>query len=76
MLVSVAAKRLGTSTQTLRLALQQNLYPEFGRAVKTSPKRWTYVIVDELFEAYMKARDYESSNNLSNNNFDGSNGDK
>ena len=70
MLVSDAAKRLGTSTQTLRLALQQGKFKEFGEAVKTSPKRWTYIIVDEKFEEYMKVRNYESSNNLSISNSD------
>jgi len=43
MLVSEAAKKLGMSTQTLRLALRQNKFP-FGIAVKTSENRWTYYI--------------------------------
>ena len=40
-LVSEAAKQLGMSTQTLRLALQQGLFP-FGCAIKTSTNRYTY----------------------------------
>ena len=57
MLVSEAAKQLGMSTQTLRLALQQNLF-NFGVAVKTSEKRFTYYINEKQLENYLKARSY------------------
>lgn len=57
MLVSEAAKLLGMSTQTLRLALQQNLF-NFGVAVKTSEKRYTYYINETQLENYLKARSY------------------
>lgn len=53
MLVSEAAKELGMSTQTLRLALQQNKFP-FGVAVKTSPKRYTYYVNRNQLESYLK----------------------
>ena len=43
LLVSEAAKLLGMNTQTLRLALQQGLF-DFGVAVRTSEKRYTYYI--------------------------------
>jgi hypothetical protein len=51
--VSEAAKRLGINTQTLRLALQQNLFP-FGVAVKTSKNRYTYYINDKQLETYLE----------------------
>lgn len=57
MLVENAAKRLGMSPQTLRLALQQRLFP-FGEAVKTSEHRYTYFICEERLNAYLEARDY------------------
>lgn len=53
MLVSEAAKKLKMSTQTLRLALQQEKF-DFGRAIKTSPKRWTYVIFENRLEDFLK----------------------
>ena len=53
MLVSEAAEKLGMNPQTLRLALQQRLFP-FGVAVKTSEKRWTYYINDERLESYLQ----------------------
>ena len=53
MLVSEAAKKLGMNTQTLRLALQQRLFP-FGVAVKTSEHRYTYYINDTQLENYVK----------------------
>lgn len=53
MLVSEAAKRLGMSTQTLRLALRQGLF-DFGTAVKTSDNRWTYYINPTRLERYLE----------------------
>lgn len=53
MLVSEAAKKLNMSTQTLRLALQQNKVP-FGIAVKTSENRYTYKIFEHRLEQYVK----------------------
>lgn len=58
MLVSEAAKKLGMNTQTLRLALQQERF-DFGTAVKTSPKRWTYYICEKRLERYLEGVDYE-----------------
>lgn len=52
MLVSEAAKKLGMNTQTLRLALQQGRF-DFGTAVKTSEKRWTYYICEKRLERYI-----------------------
>lgn len=56
MLVSEAAKKLGMNTQTLRLALQQRLFP-FGVAVKTSENRWTYYINETRLEHYLEGMD-------------------
>ena len=53
MLVSEAADKLGMSTQTLRLALQQGLFP-FGVAVKTSENRYTYKIFEQRLERYLE----------------------
>jgi len=53
MLVSEAAKQLEMSTQTLRLALRQRLFP-FGVAVKTSENRYTYHINPIMLERYLK----------------------
>lgn len=58
MLVSEAAKKLGMNTQTLRLALQQGCF-DFGTAVKTSEKRWTYYICEKRLERYLEGADYE-----------------
>lgn len=55
MLVSEAAKQLGMNPQTLRLALQQELF-DFGVAIKTSPKRYTYYINKSKFEEYIGGR--------------------
>ena len=55
MIVEHAAQKLGMSTQTLRLALQQDKFP-FGVAVRTSENRWTYYINPARLEAYIKAR--------------------
>ena len=63
MLVSEAADKLGMNTQTLRLALQQQLFP-FGVAVKTSENRYTYYINKKRFERYLEG--YECEKNLSN----------
>jgi hypothetical protein len=56
-----AAKRLGMSTQTLRLALRQGLFP-FGIAVKTSENRWTYYINPARLERYLKGVEYDEDN--------------
>lgn len=61
MLPSEAAKRLGISTQTLRIGLQQNRFP-FGTAIettkaedsKTGKSRWTYYICPSRFEKYLE----------------------
>ena len=53
MLVSEAAKQLEMNTQTLRLALQQGLF-DFGVAVRTSPKRYTYYINKRRLENYLE----------------------
>ena len=53
MLVSEAAKQIGMSTQTLRLGLQQKLFP-FGEAIRTSEKRYTYHINKEALRKYME----------------------
>lgn len=60
MLVSEAAKKLGMNTQTLRLALQQQLFP-FGVAVKTSENRYTYKIFTNRLEKYLEGSDYNDS---------------
>lgn len=62
MLVSDAAKKLGMNTQTLRLALQQGLFP-FGVAVKTSENRYTYKIFENRLEKYLKGIEDEKSFN-------------
>lgn len=56
MLPSEAASKLGMSTQTLRLALQQRLFP-FGEAILTSEKRYTYYINEERLEKYLRGDD-------------------
>ena len=60
MLVSEAAKRLNMNPQTLRLALQQGLFP-FGVAVKTSENRYTYKIFTKRLEKYLEGCDYDDS---------------
>lgn len=62
MLVSDAARRMGVSTQTLRLGLRQRLFP-FGEAILTSEHRYTYFISDERFERYMKGADLNGNGN-------------
>ena len=69
MLVSEAAKKLGLNTQTLRLALQQDKFP-FGKAIKTSPNRYTYWINEVRLEKYLRGDDIHerfSSNSSTNN---------
>ena len=58
LLVSDAARLLGMNTQTLRLALQQGLF-DFGVAVLTSEKRYTYYINEIRLKAYLEGRNYE-----------------
>ena len=60
MLVSEAAKKIGLSPQTLRLGLQQRLFP-FGEAIKTSEKRYVYHINKKAFEKYLDGVVYERS---------------
>ena len=60
MLVSEAAEKLGMNPQTLRLALQQRLFP-FGVAVKTSENRYTYKIFTKRLELYLEGKDYEAN---------------
>ena len=62
MLVSEAATKLGMNTQTLRLALQQRLFP-FGVAVKTSENRWTYYINPARLERYLEGTDVKQNLN-------------
>ena len=65
MRVDEAAKLLGMNTQTLRLALQQGLFP-FGNAVHTSENRYTYYINSTRLERYLKGEDmYKDTNNCS-----------
>lgn len=56
MLVEDAAKTLGMSPQTLRLALRQKLF-SFGVAVKTSENRYTYYINPKRLERYVNGED-------------------
>ncbi len=53
--VAEAAKKLGMGVQTLRLALQQELF-DFGVAVKTKPTRYTYYINEDRLNDYLKGR--------------------
>lgn len=62
MLVSEAAEQLGMNTQTLRLALQQQLFP-FGVAVKTSENRYTYYINKKRLERYLEGSNEEENYN-------------
>ena len=59
MIVEHAAKKLQMNPQTLRLALQQRLFP-FGVAVKTSENRFTYKIFETRLEKYLEGVDYET----------------
>ena len=60
MLVSEAAKKIGMSPQTLRLGLQQKLFP-FGEAIRTSENRYTYHINNEALKKYMEGEYYVRS---------------
>ena len=62
LLVSEAAKKVGMSPQTLRLALQQGVFP-FGVAIKTSSNRYTYKIFPMRLEQYLKGVNYEEKVN-------------
>ena len=61
LVVEEAAKKLGLPPQTLRLSLQQGLYP-FGKAIvttkpedsKTGKGRYTYWISAELLDKFLK----------------------
>ena len=55
MLVSEAAKQVGMSTQTLRLGLQQGLFP-FGEAIRTSEKRYVYHINPVALKRYLEGK--------------------
>ena len=57
MLVEEAAKKLEMNPQTLRLALQQGLFP-FGVAIKTSENRYTYKIFAKRLEQYLEGASY------------------
>ena len=65
MLGSEAAKKLDMNPQTLRLALQQGLFP-FGVAVKTSENRYTYKIFTNRLEKYLEGVDYNDSTSRDN----------
>ena len=58
MLVSDAAKKLGMTTQTLRLALRQGKFP-FGVAILTSKKRYTYYNNEGRLDSYLKGIDLQ-----------------
>lgn len=62
MLVEEAAKKLEMRPQTLRLALQQRLFP-FGVAILTSQNRYTYKIFETRLERYLEGKDYEEPSN-------------
>lgn len=69
MIVEDAAKKLEMNPQTLRLALQQRLFP-FGVAVRTSENRFTYKIFETRLERYLEGVDYETkSGSLDTNNW-------
>lgn len=52
MTINEAAKRLGLSPQSLRMALRQGLF-DFGVAIKTSKHRYTYYINENKFKEYL-----------------------
>ena len=52
MTVTEAAKKLGMSPQSLRMALIQKLF-NFGVAIKTSENRYTYYINENKFKEYL-----------------------
>ena len=53
--IKKTAERMGMNEQTLRIALQQNVFP-FGYAVLTSENRYTYYIHDGRFELWMQGK--------------------
>ena len=67
MKVEDAAQRLEMNPQTLRLALQQGLFP-FGCAIRTSEKRFTYYINENRLKKYLKGVDYEKDFNTNEHN--------
>lgn len=69
MLVSDAARLLRMNTQTLRLALQQGLF-DFGVAILTSEKRYTYYINEVRLKAYLEGRNYYKFDNKEGANTD------
>lgn len=60
MLVSEAAKKLGLSTQTLRIALRQGKF-DFGVAIKTTENRYTYYINPAKLHRYLEGHYDEKS---------------
>ena len=60
--VDEAAKLLKMNTQTLRLWLQQKLFPFWG-AIKTSKNRYAYHINEKELENYLKGYAYETDSN-------------
>ena len=48
-----AAKILGIGEHAVRVGLQRNLFP-FGRAIETSPGRYTYWISEERLKKFIK----------------------
>lgn len=69
MKVEEAAKKLGMTTSTLRIALRQNKFP-FGEAIittkaedsKVGKDRYTYYVNEERLNAYLKYKDLEKAN--------------
>lgn len=53
--IKLAADRMDMNEQTLRVAIQQNVFP-FGYAVLTSENRYTYYIHDGRFELWMAGK--------------------
>lgn len=64
MKVEDVAKMLGTSEMTIRIGLQQGVFP-FGAAFKTDEKNknYTYVIYPELVKKYLGEFENEKSSN-------------
>ena len=69
MLVSEAAKEIGINVQTLRLGLQQRLFP-FGEAILTSENRYSYHINPSLLKRYKEGTIYEKHSNTWNSSND------
>lgn len=59
MTVAEAAKKLGMATQTLRLALREGRFKQFGEAFKTTENRYTYYINETRLEKYLEGRDMD-----------------